>query len=288
MSTRLSGGPKFAAGETVRVLPREDIAKAYDPATGALEGCLFMAQMGDYCGRTFRVMQVIDSFFNEHRHRTFRPRSPLYLLENVTCHGKVGEFADKCDHRCYLLWHEEWLQSPGGNGGDAHYDKSALSPSAAGSAGCQLQLIDQIGNENTWLNEKLQYSVRKYRYYRRKVLSRLKPNSHALTSSTAAVGEIRPGDLVRVRPVAEIKSSLDKARKTRGCTFQDRMYEYCGKEFRVAEKVDHFFDESKQKFCKCKNIFLLEGAYCNGQTAYLRPCDRNCYYFWQAGWLEKV
>ena len=86
----------------------------------------------------------------------------------------------------------------------------------------------------------------------------------------------------------EIKGTLDRFRKTRGCTFQDRMYECCGKEFRVCEKVDYFFDEAKQKFCKCKNIFLLEGSYCNGKTAYLRPCERNCFYFWNINWIEKL
>jgi hypothetical protein len=66
------------------------------------------------------------------------------------------------------------------------------------------------------------------------------------------------------------------------------MYEYCGKEYKVIKKVDYFFDETKQKMCKCNGIFLLDGAYCTGKTAYLALCGRNCFYFWQASWLKKV
>jgi hypothetical protein len=153
---------------------------------------------------------------------------------------------------------------------------------------CQLQFIDEIAEKNSWFNDKLQYSIRKFRYFKRRIILGLQSAKPTNKSSQLIQDEIKPGDIVSVRSKAEIKGTLDRWRKTRGCTFQNGMYAHCGKEYRVLKKVDHFFDESKQKFCKCNNIYLLEGSYCNGSTAYLKPCDRNCFYFWQTSWLEKV
>ena len=93
---------------------------------------------------------------------------------------------------------------------------------------------------------------------------------------------------MRVRSREDIGRVLNRLRKTRGCTFQVGMYAYCVQEFKVAKKVDYFFDEAKQKMCKCNVIRFLDGAYCTGKTAYLAPCGRNCHFFWQAAWLIKV
>jgi hypothetical protein len=280
--------PKFTVGETVRILPEEAISKLVDPRTKALDGCLFMEQMGDYCGNTYRILSVVDSFYNEHQHRTFEPKSPMYLLEGLICNGKVSEFPAKCDRRCFLLWHEQWLGRP--DQGPSSQLGACKNPSSlsVGSTKCQLQLIDELGDKNTWLNEKLEFSVMKFIDYRRKIRSNLHARNHIATSVRISQDEIRPGDLVRVRTAEEIRGTLDRFRKTKGCGFADRMYEYCGKEFRVVEKVDNFFDESRQKFCKCKGVLLLEGSYCDGKTPYLRPCDRKCFYFWHVNWLERV
>jgi hypothetical protein len=153
---------------------------------------------------------------------------------------------------------------------------------------CQLQYVDEMGQKNTWLNENLQYLVRKFRWYKKRMLQSLRPNSKTGNISQVNQEQIQPGDIVRVRSKAEIGRVLNRFRKTRGCTFQVGMYEYCDKEFKVVKKVDYFFDETKQKMCKCNGIYLLDGAICRGKTAYLAPCGRNCFFFWQASWLEKV
>lgn len=152
---------------------------------------------------------------------------------------------------------------------------------------CQLEYVDAIGSENGWLNDKVQFWIRKLRYYKR-VLSRIRYTPQPCSIPLENHEDIQSGDLVRVRSRDEIKSALDKSRKTKGCTFQVGMYDCCGREYRVLKRVDYFFDEAKQKFCKCKNIFLLEGSNCTGTTAYLRPCDRNCYFFWHVAWLKKI
>ncbi len=101
--------------------------------------------------------------------------------------------------------------------------------------------------------------------------------------------EIHPGDLVRVRPRREIKRLLDRHGKYRGCTFTHEMYTYCDRKFRVHKNIETFFDETKQKMCRCRNTVILDGAVCSGrQRLYAERCDRNCFFFWQTDWLEKV
>jgi hypothetical protein len=153
---------------------------------------------------------------------------------------------------------------------------------------CQLQHIDEIGRQNTWLDDKRQWLIRKFRWYRKKTVMRLRPNKYGAIVPPGSTLEFRPGDSVRVLPAGEINRRINRSRKTQGCTFQVGMYEHCGKEFEVLKKVEYFFDEARQKMCKCNNIYLLEGSFCNGKTAYMKRCDRNCYYFWHANWLEKA
>ena len=101
--------PQFLAGDTVRIKSKKSIAKLIQPE-GKLDGCLFMEQMWDYCGNTYTVLKIVDYLFNEYQKRTFRPRAPLYLLDKIICNGDTGQFPFKCDHGCYILWHEDWLE----------------------------------------------------------------------------------------------------------------------------------------------------------------------------------
>ena len=99
---------KFAVGETVRVNDREKILESIGPAKKT-DGCLFMDQMWDYCGKMYSVSRVVDIFYNERKMENFRPRSPLYILEGLTCEGRVSHFPFRCDHGCPILWHQDWL-----------------------------------------------------------------------------------------------------------------------------------------------------------------------------------
>jgi hypothetical protein len=100
---------KFSAGEKIRVKSRGSIAELIQ-SEGKLDGCLFTEQMWDYCGNTYTVLKAVDYFFNEHRQRTLKTKSNLYILEGLVCNGRTNDFPHNCDHCCFLLWHEEWLE----------------------------------------------------------------------------------------------------------------------------------------------------------------------------------
>jgi len=125
------------------------------------------------------------------------------------------------------------------------------------------------------------------RFFRRAALKRSVPED-CRVSPPGADSALRPGDTVRVKSKREIRRSLDSEGRTRGCAFTHEMYRYCGQTFRVRKSVEVFFDEARQKMSRCRNMFILEDAVCNGrQRLYTVKCDRNCYFFWQIEWLDK-
>jgi hypothetical protein len=67
------------------------------------------------------------------------------------------------------------------------------------------------------------------------------------------------------------------------------MARYCGQELTIVKCVRRFYDESKKRMVRCRNIVLLEGVYCDGSAgAKAFGCDRMCFVFWRTEWLERV
>lgn len=113
MTRSTGGGPSgHRAGDRVRVLPRERIAERLD-SLGRLDGCLFMEEMWRYCEEELTVLKPVRHLFDEHRLKMFRPTAPIYVLEGAICDGRVEPSSRTCDHCCYLLWHEDWLEGVG-------------------------------------------------------------------------------------------------------------------------------------------------------------------------------
>jgi hypothetical protein len=100
--------PRFPQGERISVRTRKEIEVGLD-ALNKRDHCLMTEQMWDYCGQHFRVMKVVSHLFDERKNKLYQSHSPLYILENLICHGQVDIFPHRCDRSCYLLWHEDWL-----------------------------------------------------------------------------------------------------------------------------------------------------------------------------------
>ena len=100
---------------------------------------------------------------------------------------------------------------------------------------------------------------------------------------------IRSGDTVRVLSRDKIIMLLDYRGMHKGCPFIKEMYDHCDKEYKVLKEANYFYDEIKEKLCKCKDIVVLEGTLCSGkQKLYKETCDLRCYFFWHKDWLEKI
>lgn len=104
---------KFSVGNIVKVRSREEISQSLD-SFSRHKGCLMMNQMWDSCRQGFKVLKVVNNFFDEYQYKMYRTHSPLYILDGLICDGVVASFDHRCDRSCYLLWHEEWLERPQG------------------------------------------------------------------------------------------------------------------------------------------------------------------------------
>lgn len=167
---------------------------------------------------------------------------------------------------------------------------------------CQLKQLNMVARRQSALTALFQHRIglawfvkRRVNYLARKLLrwpknasrgGRPEPN-HA--ASTVPTVELRAGDLVRVRSKKDIQKTLDDWGRHKNCEFAAEMYQYCGQTYRVLKKVEQFYDEVRQRMCKCRGIVLLRGLTCCGKRGmFPQPCDRNCFLFWHSVWLEKI
>lgn len=127
------------------------------------------------------------------------------------------------------------------------------------------------------------------KYYRGSPKLTVAPKTPDDQISKPRISAIAVGDRVRIRSREEILATLNERNKLEGCFFMQEMFNYCGKEYQVIRKVEHFFDEAAMEMKKARATFLLDGVHCSGKlTGYVTKCDRHCYSFWKEAWLEKL
>jgi hypothetical protein len=114
------------------------------------------------------------------------------------------------------------------------------------------------------------------------------PRSNLESSAERAPARLKSGDMVSVRSLEEIKSTLDKdGRYDGGIVFIDEMAQYCGKTYRVLKRINKIFDSDEWCMKMSHEIVILEGVFCHGYGPH-EECDRTCPFFWKDAWLEKV
>ena len=161
---------------------------------------------------------------------------------------------------------------------------------------CQLKELNGIGIKNSKLRDLFQERIRigwgakkELQLVKNKLRKTIAGSNRKLLREPRDLIELVEGDIICVRSKGEIRSILDEKNASGGCVFTPEMYKYCGQRFKVHKRVDYFYDEVKAKMCKCKNLYLLEGAFCSGERrVFPNNCDRYCFLFWHKDWLKKV
>lgn len=100
--------PELKEGDRVRVRSAEYIRGTLDE-NGSLKGCGFGLGQYQYCGREFRVIRVVEHFFDEARSRMLKARH-MVLLEGVHCDGSGVKWTLGCQRMCFYFWRTEWLE----------------------------------------------------------------------------------------------------------------------------------------------------------------------------------
>jgi hypothetical protein len=109
----------------------------------------------------------------------------------------------------------------------------------------------------------------------------------SLTTTPTGHTDLQPGELVRIKPKAEIMRTLSKDLRNRGLGFEEEMARHCGREARVLRRVDRCIEEGTGRILHMKNpCIVLEDIVCEG--AYSANCPRSIYAFWREIWLERV
>lgn len=98
---------------------------------------------------------------------------------------------------------------------------------------------------------------------------------------------LRPGDVVEVRPLAEIRASLDPASSLEELPFMAEMQAFCGRRFRVHRRVDKIWDmRHKTGLRQLCSVVSLTGVRCDG--AHHGGCQAGCQILWKEAWLRRV
>ena len=106
---------------------------------------------------------------------------------------------------------------------------------------------------------------------------------------TGSIG-LQIGDLVRVKSHAQIRKTLNVINRNRGLLFDPEFVFYCGKEYRVAHRVERIIDEPSGKMIEMKNpCWVLDGVVCRAEYAQRRMfCPRAGLPYWRELWLERA
>ncbi|HJZ80509.1 MAG TPA: hypothetical protein VKD91_09190 [Pyrinomonadaceae bacterium] len=292
-------------GDLVEVRSWPEIAATLD-RNGTFEKLPFMPEMLSYCGRQFRVSrQAFKTCVDD---QEMRQLGGTVLLEEVRCNGKSH---GGCGKACLIFWKEAWLKRAGAPAAapglaEPNFTLGDLKQLALqdGRFFCQSSEIVKASTPLPWWEPK-QYLWDLSRN-RMPWAQWLKSVTIAIYNKVAHLGRfhgwghiagpgqqnghqplgLQTGDLVRVKPLAQIRQTLDAEGKHKQLLFAPAMAEFCGQVLRVRNRVDKIVLEGTQKQRELKDTVVLEGATCDGICH--RMCPRQSLLFWRECWLERV
>jgi hypothetical protein len=101
---------------------------------------------------------------------------------------------------------------------------------------------------------------------------------------------LQPGELVRVRSQEEILQTLNTESKNQGLYFDAEMVPFCGKTYRVLQRVSKIINEQTGKMQEMKTpCITLASVFCQSRYSKCRLlCPRSIPPYWREIWLERV
>ena len=304
--TIISGaGKRLMPGDVVEVRSAAEIFATLD-AHGTRDKLPFMPEMIKFCGKQFRVAaQAFKTCVDDGEMRQF---DDTVFLEEVRCDGSSHA---NCDRGCLVFWKTAWLKRAGtssnGHGKSARLTETDVARLAIrdGQFFCQSSEILNASKPLRWWEPKQYLWDLKYNRVPlslaaksfliaiyNKVAARLRNQSWRAVTGSATNGNgfkplnLRPGEVVRVKPLDEIRATLDAEGKNQKMLFAPAMADYCGQVMKVRDRVENIVLEATTRQRKIKDTVVLEGAVCDGVCH--RLCPRKSLLFWRECWLERV
>ena len=299
-------------GDLVEVVSSAEILQTLD-ANGSLNGLPFMPEMLEYCGKRFRLANMIQKTCVESSPRFFDLRGfregDVWVLDELRCSGAEH---DECGRRCLLFWKAAWLRKVDVSQPlrqrhpvDCEQARSRLKTfSAPGIYFCQstelvkateslskpqrfLKCIADIRAGAVGVFEMLVLVVRWLCW---KTVLQFVPR-HLVGTLTRTPGSnlnLEVGEIVEVKCANEIVQSLDRGGCNRGLRYDRTLNKFGGKEHKVLHRLDRMISEPTGKMLKVGNTVMLEEAMCPCYAAVFGGCPRKDFVYWREVWLKRV
>lgn len=98
---------------------------------------------------------------------------------------------------------------------------------------------------------------------------------------------LRPGDVVEVRPAAEILATLDAEGSLDAVPFMPEMLQHVGRRFTVSRRVEKICDTiTASGSRRMRDTVYLEDLRCDGSGH--GGCQAGCRIYWKEAWLRRV
>jgi hypothetical protein len=307
-------------GDVVEVRSVAEILATLD-SDAAVGKMPFMPEMLRHAGRRYTVTRRVDKICDTISSSGSRRMHDTVYLDDLRCDGSGH---GGCQAACLIYWKEAWLRRV-----DDRSAASEESTEAAAKlehlAKAGTRTVRETGGAEVWrcqatealkATEPLKTS-NLAQYWREltsgnfglfrfifiamrgfpmeiarrlRLLRPLPLQGPGGQSAATELLDLKPGDLVQVRPPAEIAATLDEKGLNRGLSFDREMLPFCGRTLRVRDKVKRIVDDKTGRMLNIpKDCVILEGAVCSGErspgTWY---CPRQIYPYWRESWLRRV
>jgi len=298
-------------GDLVEVKSPKEIQQTLDD-NGALHGLPFMPEMADFCGRRFQVSKrvVKTCYYGARSGMRKFPAEDVVLLEGLRCSGAAH---DGCQKACTIFWREAWLRKveasdaiqsrtdPEGSKWLRARLKTSTDPEtyfcqASEILNATIELtrwerfgkcLSEIRAGNCGILEMFQrVCIWLFWKARRSVLGVYARGNQKSTPVESL--NLRSGEWIEIKPLANITKTLDERAYNRGLFFTPAMGQSCGEEYRVKEKIEKIIVDGTGKMRQLRNTAFLEGSMCGCSCVAFGGCPRNEFAYWREIWLRRV
>lgn len=297
--------------DLVRVKSLKQIINTLD-VDGCLDGLPFMPEMVGYCGKTYRISFKVEKTCvdNPVMYMAEFKNNDVYFLEDLRCSGANH---DGCHRACRIFWKESWLEPISNDDSrlisddlshndeivknklktkktdELYFCQSTQLRDATKPLTSKEKVIKLITDVKIGTYDLIKATKLLLLPVLRKLIRKINDqHPHGiLTKTPEGILNLQPGEIVEVKPLDEIVATLDKNGKNKGLSFEPDMKTFCGKQFKVRNRLDKMILEKNGKMIDVRNSVILEGVTCECYFAF-GGCPRKEFQFWREIWLKRV
>ena len=304
---------RWKNGDWVEVRGPGEILATLDQ-DGTLDGLPFMPEMLEHCGKRYQVLRraektCVELPGSDYAIREFI-RNDVVLLNGLRCPGSSH---DDCQRACLLFWKSAWLKPateaipsvPATQevAALAARLKTKVSPVRYFCQSTQLRPATQdrrLGRGEillkSWRDIRsgavgagemlLLILVPMWRKLRDALVGRPRLRGN-LTKTPAGGLDLQPGEWVEIRPLKEMRQTLDTRGRNRGMLCDIELKKFCGMRYRVRSRLDRMIAEPTGQMRSVQGTVLLDGNTCMCARV-VGGCPRFEFCYWREAWLKRV